>query len=383
MLPALAALVIAALATKGARRRRRGVVVSVEGNDCDALIPDPSGKNGRPNYANATQVGRPVTDWSPNCVRWLAIPVLQTDPSGNVLVFTGLDALGQWWWGSFAVAGMKDLAPGDEPGTDDTSWFDKAVAAFVTFVVPIVAGVVATAAPGVGTLFGKVILAWRDMALGQSITAAVLNRTRNDFATGSTSALSAFDQGRQAVEKGLTDAQIADLSKAIPSAVTSKIVKDAFYKAVTLVRGKQVQDLTVAALSTAALSVDEVARLQLALKWGAPLADVMTGLRGQPGDKLLAGTSHAAALFVQKNVQHPDAIAVAVSDPKVLSAIVQKAPSPAAKKPLGVVRQALGKAGSGKIGKVGKSSGKGGGGAGVIAIAAVGLGALFLLKGKG
>jgi len=267
--------------------------------------------------------------FSPACVRWLVIPVFSTLPNGSVFTFQGFDALGAWWRSPTPFEVKKNLVQFDGPGVDNRGWFDKAIddvaQAVIKYGIPIIAAALATT--GVGAIGSVALLAWRNLAQGQSLTDAVLNAQQTKLATSSPSAIDSFTQGLAKAKSGLTDKALEAASNALPSASTSQEPKKAFYQAVQLVRAQQVQNLTVAALKTS-LNTDEIYRMTTALAWGGPLSDIMTGIRGQQGDLMLASASAGASAFVAANSSSPGKIDAALTDPVQLKAFAATTTSP-------------------------------------------------------
>lgn len=290
------------------------VSVGADG-DCTLLGTDPTGLRGRPYDTTQamTTTSRRFRPFSPNCVRWIAIPSLNLNPDGTIFTFRALDALGQWW---AAIPGLATIIRSAEPGSDSRGWFEKAVDdvanAVIEYGIPILASALATT--GVGAVGAVALLAWRNVAMGQSLTSAILNAQQTKLATASPSALDAFQYGLVKAEAGLTDAALKAAASTFRSEGGATPPAQAFYQAVQLVRSKQVQDLTVAALGTR-LTAAEMSHMGVALRFGAPLADIVTGLRGKAGDALLAGIATKASAFVAANTANPARISAAISSP--------------------------------------------------------------------
>lgn len=281
-----------------------------------------------------------VKTFSPNGLRWLVIPNLRLADNGSIIEFSGLDAEGQWWYTGIAYCGLRakgvsgpcPMDMGDAPGSDTGSWFDHALGAFANAVVTVGIPVIAaglTAFGGVpGAITGTAILAWRNLANGQSLKDSIINGNAERLAS-TPSQLDAFNQGLNAIRHGFTQSQIVH---AITTLIPTKEAQQAYQEAVQIGRAKQVQELTASALkmwmqNTPQWSVgqarwgnnNDASALDTALHFGGNLTDAMFGIRGLPGLAVLDQVSKTAVGLVQANVNHPDVIQSYIDFPQILT----------------------------------------------------------------
>lgn len=258
-----------------------------------------------------TKVGIPITPYAPSGYQWVALkqPIV-TDPSnGNVFQVWGLDAMGQWWAVGFPGGpdGIK-ITP-TEPGS---SFQDKIWDFTEHVVVPVIGGVIAAAAPGVGTVFAKALLAWSQLAQGASLGSATLAATRTQVAPNPL-ALSAFDQGVSAVKNGLTEDAVKSAEKSLLGFASSDTIHKAFETAIQLTRSHQVQTLSLGSLACD-LSSDQLNVARDALSAGGSLDAIMAAFGGKAGTDLLQSTTSQASKFVADNSTKPDVLGSAIAN---------------------------------------------------------------------
>jgi hypothetical protein len=298
---------------------------------CSYLNDDPNGEHGRPHAPGWQDLTLPFNNFSGNCLQFLTIPVLESGQSASGQTYThqfiGYDAGGQWWCGG---PFNPDTAKGnlskyvvrcDEPGTDHRSWLDKAISdvgdVVLHYIVPIAASVATIEIGGVGgVLAATALLAWANIAQGQSLGTAIVNAQRTKLATSDPLSLSAFDQAFQQTLNGLSSTALQKVLQSLPGS-DQKDVQQAFTGAVQLARGKLTQDLTVSAMKSL-LTGWEGNILDMALKWGGKISTIILGLRGQPGLKTLTAISNNASNFVLQNSTNPDAIKAAIANPVLI-----------------------------------------------------------------
>ena len=265
-----------------------------------------------------TTKGGPLTRFSPAGVAWTTFigpPMLA--PDGGVAILGGIDADNTGWL--IGLLGTSRVNWGESPGI-----IDKAAQIFITYAPKILAAVVAAAAPGIGTLFAGALIAWQNLATGQSLSDALINASRTSFA--SPSSIPAFNQGLDAVKNGLDEIQIANLSHSLLGAAFDPNVQKAFVNAVTIGRAKQVQDLTISMLRPK-FNDGQWNVVQTALDNGGKLYDALYAVGDTAALSMLSDTSLTATTFVQQKVSKPKDIAAATSDPSSFG-LVASTPAP-------------------------------------------------------
>lgn len=279
-----------------------------------------------------------LKSFSPNGLRWIAIPTLKLMDNGIVSQFAGMDAEGQWWYTGIGYCSVVKgphgcgMDMGGAPDSDNGSWFDHAVSTFADAVITVGIPVIAAGLVAVGGVPGAItataILAWRNLANGQSLKDSVINANAERLAS-TPAQLDAFNTGLQQIKKGFSQEQLLHYAATL---IPTKDAQKAFHEAVQLGRAQQVQQLTAAALKmwmsrTPQWSVgqarwgsnNDASALDTALYFGSTLNDAMFGIRGRPGLAVLDQISKKASELVAANANHPAVIQSYINHPEILT----------------------------------------------------------------